>query len=75
MDRLKQFKIYDKGKEIILNYDDVIACTKWFDSNGNPSYGLYMEDGSFYLSVDNYGISPNLMKNANILRVSRKKDL
>jgi len=62
-----------RPEKIEFDSDDVGRVYAWTNSYGNPSYTLYLEDGTCLFCVDDYGCLNNI--SAHVTFVTRKKDL
>jgi len=54
--------------------DDVTQAYVWVNYYGNPSYTLYLKDGTSLFCVDDYGCM-NGINHLSARTVQRKKDL
>lgn len=61
-------------KRYLVKPSDVVRANVWRDSNGNPSYGMHMKDGTTYLLIDDFG-AMNDLDHIERIEVKRKKDL
>lgn len=63
-----------KGEKFTFNPDDVTQAYVWVNSFGNPTYSLFLKDGTTLLLVDDYG-AMNDINHISARTVQRKKDL
>ncbi|MCK4870782.1 MAG: hypothetical protein KAS93_06705 [Gammaproteobacteria bacterium] len=62
------------GEKVTFNPDDVTRAFCWTNMYGNPTYSLFLEDGTTLLLVDDYG-AMNDINHISARTVQRKKDL
>ena len=60
-------------EKVEFDSDDVTQAFVWVNYYGNPSYTLYLKNGSFLYCVDEYGGMNDIPLTAKT--VQRKKDL
>ena len=63
-----------RGEKVNFNSDDVTQAYVWVNYYGNPTYSLFLEDGTSLLLVDDYG-AMNDINHISAKSVQRKKDL
>lgn len=63
-----------RPSKVIFDADSVKWAFVWTNGYGNPSYTLYLEDGSCLFLVDDYG-AMNDINHLSAKIVRRKKDL
>ena len=60
--------------EFTFNSEDVTRAYVWVNYYGNPTYSLFLKDGTSLLLVDDYG-AMNDINHISAKTVTRKKDL
>lgn len=62
-----------RPEKYTLRIKSIHWINTWTNYYGNPTYMFYMDDGTTYLMVDDYGCMNDIPKFAKV--VGRKKDL
>ena len=62
------------GERVTFEANDVRQAYVWVNCYGNPTYSLFLEDGTSLLLVDDYG-AMNDINHISAKTVQRKKDL
>jgi len=63
-----------RPNKIVFDADTVRQAYVWVNYYGNPTYSLFLEDGTSLLLVDDYG-AMNDINHISAKTVQRKKDL